>query len=220
MNARCELVSSSRSTVDAASACRGSEPVEQVGGRPEVPGPRPAAHRDVDAGASEDRGGERRRRRLAGGAGDADARPVPALEQQVAEARDARSPGRGAAAPAAPPRASRRRGRRSRHRRGRRRGRRPGSMRPELLQRERIGGSRAPGSRAARRCPLRRAAARARSASGPKPSIRTSTRVIIAVRRRRCVALRAMRQTVEKRLEPVDQLGLRRDELQPRLGQR
>ncbi len=47
----------------------------------------------VDPGRAEDRGDERGRRRLAGGAGDADARPGPALEQEVAEARDAGSLG-------------------------------------------------------------------------------------------------------------------------------
>ena len=64
---------------------------EEVGGRPEVPGPRSLAHGDLDAGFAEDRSSERGRRGLAGGARDADARACPSLEHQVAETREARS---------------------------------------------------------------------------------------------------------------------------------
>ncbi len=68
----------------------GTEPVEELGGRPEIAGARAATHRMLDARAPEDLCRERRRRGLAGGPGDPDARPPPALEQQVAEARHPR----------------------------------------------------------------------------------------------------------------------------------
>ena len=141
---------------------RGAEPLEEIGGRPEVPGPRALAHGDVDAGVAEDRSGERGGRGLAGGARDADARPCPALEQQVAEARDARAPSAELSRPEARPRASRRRGRRSRRRRGRHRGRRRAGRRSRAHAARAPRRARAPGSRAAPRFPRRRAAARAR----------------------------------------------------------
>ena len=90
MKARWELVSSTRSVVLAPSA-RDADALEEVGGRPEVPGPGALLTAMSDAGVTEDGSDERGRGGLAGGARDADARAPPALEQQVAEAREART---------------------------------------------------------------------------------------------------------------------------------
>ena len=135
MNARWELVSSSTRTGGgpggrnaAAGSGRRWSSRSAVGQR--LPARAPRLNAIVDAGRAQDRGREGCRRRLAGRAGDADGRPVPAFEQQVAEARDARPLRAQALAPAARPRASRRRGRRRRpgpDRRRDRRAARPGS---------------------------------------------------------------------------------------------
>ncbi len=98
MKARCELVSSRRRVGLAAGlegAAAASAPRRSSRSRrgPEIARACSTAHGDVDPGRAQDLGCERGRHRLAGGARDADGRPGPALEQEVAEARDARPPG-------------------------------------------------------------------------------------------------------------------------------